>query len=958
MKKENKNSESHSLRQKAEEFLKNKHSKSTSHLSEADVVKLIHEFEVHQVELEMQNEELIKARSNALDAVEKYTSLYEFAPVAYFTISKSGNILEVNLRGTLMLDCDRSHLQNSLFDNYVSVGNKSIFKTFLKNVLSSKDKESCEVALSCNANMPIFIHLTGVSTENGEQCLLTAVDITERIIVEDALRESREQFKMATENFPDGIIVLHDTEYRYVFAEGAGLAEMGLSKGMLLGKRPRDLFPPEFYEILEPKISDALNGIKATFEIGLGDNYFSETVVPVKNKNNKIVAVMGVIHNITTRKLAENSLKETTALLLAQLDSTIDGILVVDPNQKRILTNKRIIELFDVPSHIAEEEYDSSLLQHVVSLTRNPSKFLEKVTFLFDHPGEISRDEIEFKNGMILDRYSSPVIDKDGKNLGRLWIFRDITERKQAEEKVREKDIQFRKLSSQLPDLIYQFTKKPDGSYCVPIASAGIKNIFGCSPEDVLDDFGPIARVVFPEDSARVISDIEYSAEHLTYFTCEFRVQIPGREIQWILSKSVPEKLEDGSITWYGFNADITAMKNTEQVLIKAKEKAEESDRLKSAFLTNMSHEIRTPMNGILGFAGLLKEPDLTGEEQQKFIRIIEKSGKRMLNIINDIIDISKIESGQMEIFISKTNVNTAIETFFAFFKPEVEQKGLKFSFRNSLPNKNAEILTDSKKLDSILTNLVKNAIKFTKDGSIEFGYITVNETHDEFLQFFVKDTGIGIPKDRQEAIFERFIQADINDKQAYQGAGLGLSISKAYVEMLGGKIWVETEEGKGSIFYFTIPYIIEQPPQPIVADDTSKNNEAGQINNLKILVADDDETSDLLITTMLKHSSNEIIHVTTGDQSVDSCRNNPNFDLVLMDIKMPGIGGYEATRQIRQFNKDVIIIAQTAHGLTGDRENAIESGCNDYISKPIDRDELMALIQKYFSKQTTPPPR
>jgi signal transduction histidine kinase/PAS domain-containing protein len=250
--------------------------------------------------------------------------------------------------------------------------------------------------------------------------------------------------------------------------------------------------------------------------------------------------------------------------------------------------------------------------------------------------------------------------------------------------------------------------------------------------------------------------------------------------------------------------------KINQKELIAAKEKAEESDRLKSSFLANMSHEIRTPMNGIIGFAELLKEPDLRGETQLEYIRIIEKSGARMLSIINDLIDISKIESDQTEISISTCYINEQIEFLYTFFKPEVETKGLTFSFRNSLPPKESAIKTDCEKLIAILTNLVKNAIKYCDSGSIEFGYNFKTSKKVSELEFFVKDTGIGIAKDRQVAIFERFVQADISDARAYQGAGLGLSITKAYVEMLGGRIWVESEPGKGSVFYFTIPYNAE----------------------------------------------------------------------------------------------------------------------------------------------------
>lgn len=251
------------------------------------------------------------------------------------------------------------------------------------------------------------------------------------------------------------------------------------------------------------------------------------------------------------------------------------------------------------------------------------------------------------------------------------------------------------------------------------------------------------------------------------------------------------------------FGSNITLQKLAEIELMSAKERAEESDRLKSSFLANMSHEIRTPMNGILGFSGLLKNPRLSIEKQQKYIDIIEKSGLRMLNIINDIIDISKIEAGLMNTIIQPSNVNEQLEYIFTFFKTMVEEKGMKLILKEGLPADESIINTDTEKLYAILTNLVKNALNYSTNGEIEFGYHKKNDV----LEFYVKDTGIGIPEDRLDAIFERFIQADIDNKMALQGAGLGLSITKAYVEMLGGKIWVESKQDLGSVFYFTLPY-------------------------------------------------------------------------------------------------------------------------------------------------------
>ncbi len=388
--------------------------------------------------------------------------------------------------------------------------------------------------------------------------------------------------------------------------------------------------------------------------------------------------------------------------------------------------------------------------------------------------------------------------------------------------------------------------------------------------------------------------------------------------------------------------------------LVQAKEKAEHSDLLKSAFLANMSHEIRTPMNGILGFADLLREPELSGEMQQEYIGIIKKSGSRMLNIINDIVSFSKIEAGLVELNLKKININKQMDFIHIFFNPQMEKKGLCFLVKKPLPLKEAFIKSDSEKIYSILTNLVKNAIKYTKKGTIELGYILKRENkYQEVLEFYVRDTGIGIPLERRKAIFERFVQADISDKMARQGAGLGLSISKAYVEMLGGKMWVESENKKGSTFYFNIPYRIlpvgKNADTTIILSKKAENRLDLKILKLKILIAEDDKISALLISTLVKKYSTEILHAKTGIEAVTICRNNPDIDLILMDIQMPKLNGDGATKLIREFNQKAVIIAQTASVLSSDTESIGEMGYNDIIFKPINKAKLLGLIKKHF---------
>ena len=521
------------------------------------------------------------------------------------------------------------------------------------------------------------------------------------------------------------------------------------------------------------------------------------------------------------------------------------------------------------------------------------------------------------------------------KRAAELYLAKEIAE--EFEEK-------FRQIAENIDDVFWLKTNSE-----MMYVSPSFEKIWGVRVEDLYKNPEIFTEKVHPDDRPAVVEIIQSNEfKENKIFNYEFRIIQPENKIRWINSKTVPLIDDSGKIVKrIGIARDITERYQNIQELVKALEKAEQSDRLKSAFLANMSHEIRTPMNGILGFTELLKEPNLTGEEQQKYIQIIEKSGTRMLNIMNNIISISKIESGLMEVNIGETNINEQIEYIYTFFKPAVEGKGMRFLYNNSLPLIKANINTDREKLFAILTNLIKNAIKYSEEGSIEFGY----NIKGKYLEFYVKDSGIGIKSNRQAAIFERFIQADIADKNAYQGAGLGLSISKAYVEMLGGKLWVESETGVGSTFYFTIPYTTELLKTDGITNSTAGDVMEVQLENLKILIVEDDETSDLLINIMLSEIGKEILHAKSGLEAIELCRNNPDTDLILMDIKMPVMDGHEATRQIRQFNKDVIIIAQTAHGLSGDKEKAIVAGCNAYISKPIKKVELLSLIQQYFIK-------
>ena len=690
------------LRNKAEILLKNAKDKNT--YSEIDSLKLIHELEVHQIELEMQNEELIHARSEALTSAEKYTELYDFAPTGYFTFSENGEIVELNLTGASMLNNSRSYLKNKFFGIYITIYSRPNFNTFLANVFATRVKQTCEIEIIQENQTVKYFHIEGIVLDNESNCLANIMDITKNKESEKKLFESRE------------------------------------------------------------KLSQSEADLKKAQAIALIGNWS---------------------YNVQTNEL---------------------------------IWSDELYAIFEI----------------------NKNKFTGTIQDTFD-------------------------------------------------------------------------------------------------------------KLIFPEDKDKVELAIKSAINEEVIIPIEYRILLDNGDLRYVWSEIADIKKDDfgNPFLLVGIIQDVSQRKLTEIDLIHERERAEENNRLKSAFLANMSHEIRTPMNGILGFAEILKDQTLNLQEQQEYLDIIEKSGIRMLNIINDIVDISKIESGQMEVSLSETNINDVLKYIYNLFKLEVEKKGIQLSYDYSLVDENAMILTDREKLYAILSNLVKNAVKFTTVGKIDFGY----EYKNESLRFFVKDSGLGIEKSKQKIIFERFIQADVSDKRSYQGAGLGLSISKAYVEMLGGKIGVESEFGKGSMFYFTIPYKkYQQTPEINTLIEPYSNISTNNLKKLKILIAEDDEITTKLINTIVAKYSIHIFKVRNGNDALETLKNNPDIDLILMDIQMPDMNGYEAIKQIREFNTEVIIFAESAFVMLGDKEKAFSIGSNEYLSKPYKSQQLIELLYKYFS--------
>lgn len=464
--------------------------------------------------------------------------------------------------------------------------------------------------------------------------------------------------------------------------------------------------------------------------------------------------------------------------------------------------------------------------------------------------------------------------------------------------------------------------------------------LYGITKDAFLNNIDVWINGLHPEDKQMAIDASNAALAGGKEFDIAFRVLHPDGNVLYLKGNGIVIRDEEGNpLRMIGINKDITESKRAEEQLLQAKERAEESDRLKTAFLNNISHEIRTPLNGILGFASYIIQPNINQREKEEYMSELTHSSYRLINTVTDFMDMSLIVSGNMHPNISSIDVYSLIQLLHHRFLHDCEEKKLELKIVHcSLPS-GTILKSDEELLTKALSHLMINAIKFTPNGSVSLGY----EMKKNELEFFVADTGVGISEEHQERIFEVFMQENISNTRGHEGSGLGLSIASGIVKLLGGKIRLESKKMIGTTVFMTFPV-----ENRVVKTKQEAMIEGRSVKKISlVLIAEDDEVSYRLTEVIMKKISGKIIRAVDGKEAVDLCLKHPEIDLVLMDVKMPIMDGYEAIRQIRKFNKEVIIIAQTAYGLTGDMNKSMEAGCDDYISKPIRKDELVAMIQK-----------
>jgi len=839
------------------------------------------------------------------------------------------------------------------------------------------------------------------------------IDINDRKKNESNLEKSEKRYKELeklnrniSDILPD-MIWAKDVSRKYIFVNKSicdnllGAIDINEPIGkddMFFAIRQRNLYPDNrewhtFGEICQDSDEVVLNTkTEGRFEeyVNVKGKFLYLDVIktPMFNESGELIGVLGCARDITQLKESENVLRNERERLSNIIHGTNLGTWEWNIQTGDTIYNERWAEML---GYTLEELFPVSI-DTLLSLIYKPdlSIPLEMIEKHFAGTIEFFSSDFRMKHKdgrLIWIRSTGKVIQRDdnGKPLIMSGTHRDISDGKQKEE-ILEYNREFRNLLIEISSSFINLPSEEveysinntlkrigvfvgaDRAYIFDFDqnSTMTSNTYEWCNEGISSEIENLQNIPLPKEWVETFA----AGKNMIIEDVSNLSDVYNREIleqQGIKSLiAIPMIYKNNCVGFVGFDSvknyhiysedelnllkvfselilNIRLRTENETELVKAKVKAEESNKLKSAFLANMSHEIRTPMNGILGFLQLLNEPDLSDANKSKYIEILSHSGKRLLDTINDIIEISKIESGQIELHNGNLNISEILNFHYNFFKVQAEGKNIDFRLSDDLDETNNNIVSDRTKIAGILTNLIKNSIKFTHEGFIEVG----SYFKDNFVTIYVKDTGIGIPEDKLDIIFERFVQADLlSYNRSFEGSGLGLSIIKAYTNILKGNIKVESEVGKGSTFYFSVPYTppltAEKPVKKIPELKAGKKRKT-------ILVVEDDNLSYKFLDTVLKRQGYKTILAKNGKEAVDYLKLPNEIALIFMDIKLPVMNGIDATIEIRKFLPDIPIIAQTAFAFMEDKNAIINAGCTDYISKPIEIDALIPMLNKYL---------
>ena len=790
--------------------------------------KIIQELHVHQIELEMQNEELRRSQVRLDAERERYFNFYNLAPVGYLTISGQGLILEANLTVATLLGRNRVELDKQPITQFIFKEDQEIYYLHRKQLFDNGGPQVLELRMLKKDGTAFWAILRTTSSQdvNGNpEYHVVLSDITDRKRAEIIQETNRLRLENIIEATNVGTWEWNVQTGETVFSE---------RWAQILGYTLSELEPVSIKTWQKFAFPDDLKQSRKQLELHFaGELPYYDCECRMKHKDGhcvwvhdrgrvvtrtadgKPLLVLGTHSDITERKQAEEKIMFSNILLLIQQEASIDGILVVDENNKIRWYNRHFVQIMNISQELIENKIDEPVLQFVTEQMADPPQFLRRVQYLYEHQREISREELILKDGRILDRYSSPMYGDDDKYYGRCWYFRDITELKRAAKEIKLKNEELQKANAE-----------------------------------------------------------------------------------------------------------------------------------KDKFFSIIAHDLRSPFQGFLGLTQEMADelPRLTKDEMHEIAVGMRDSATNLFRLLENLLEWARIQQGAIPFNPEVVKLHPVVDESAATALQAAKNKGIDIAC--DIPNDIA-IFADTNMLQTIIRNLVSNAVKFTPQGGRVS--ISAKNTGDKSVEISIRDSGIGMSKAIVDNLFRLDVRTNRKGTNGELSTGLGLLLCKEFIEKHGGRIWVESEEGKGSAFYFTIPCSTVTGKENVIKNIDPAVAEDNQIKQLKILIAEDDEKSELLIAIAVKKFARELLRVKNGMDAIEVCRNNSDLDLVLMDIEMPEINGYEATRQIRHFNQNVVIIAQTAYALAGEREKVIAAGCNDYIAKPYNKTSLTALLKNYF---------
>jgi len=830
-----------------------------------------------------------------------------------------------------------------------------------------------------------------VLKNSGEFVLIESITMALKLYEEQQKTKKKEKdFTSLVENAPD-MIVRFDTEFRHMYCNKAVEHNLGVPRETFLGKKPLEIEgPKKQHQFIQDALQEALDSktaldVEQPYSTPRGMKHFLTRVIPERNENGKVETLLAVTRDITERKYHEEALAESEKKYKALIDNSPYAIAEIGLDGIIYTINKTMamglgFTVEDIQGKHVEDFFPKNVLENRLTYVK---KSIEENT-LVEY-----EDESE---GRIFSHILVP--NKDNEKPTIQIISADITEERQAEEElVNEKeintviaeiskiiispDISIEEIATKLHEASLQLTGSHYGFVSTIDQRTG--DMYSHTLSEMIDTECTVEEqrkgIVFPKspdgynglwghslntgegfytndpaqhESSKGTPEGHIQLENFLSVPAIFQNRLVGQ----IALANRPKGFTDKELSIIQRLATIYAValfrKQTENELVEAKERAEEADKLKSTFLASMSHEIRTPLNAIIGFLDIVLQDDTVKEELKTYLEYAKESGNILSMLINDILDFSKIEANQLTLEKTNFSLESVFQNIEAVGKMLIAEKKKTIQLRGTSPDA-AEIvlLGDAYRLEQVLINLISNAVKFTKNGFIEYGFeINDNST----IEFYVRDTGIGIAENQQKLIFEPFRQAEEKTTRKYGGTGLGLSISKKLIEMMGGSIGLQSTVGEGTTFYFTVPFV--KGTKDKIEADTAKADTTNP-KTMKILVAEDNHINQMVIRKTLEKLGYEVLIADDGRDAISLLKSETGIGLIFMDMYMPHLDGIEATKVIRKMEKEkgsgrIPIIGFTAATTREDKKLTIEAGCDDVIVKPVQRELLIETINKW----------